>query len=717
VLFTSEDVLQGQEVWQSIGGQQLGSIWGHGALQPPDWSADWLHWEAVAMIAALGPETARKQMRTNTHDAATNHAWITEERATVIRNLSGYYIALFMGAASAPGVTTDLQSLRALYALKDVTVYDEGRAAKLSAFVFWSSWACVTERPGQAITYTNNWPPERLVGNRPSADVIVWSMVSVALLVAGIGLLAWVKSGSRHTEELEPPESDPLMGIVVTPSMLSMMKWALTVCLLSAFQIGIGVYVAHLSVHGAMGIPQFLCQNVTYTVARTWHLQAAILSIATSFLAAGLFLAPVLGGWTKDPPLQLLGCNALFCCLLVIVVGSFLGELAAVKQLFESMLMSQWFGHQGYEYVDLGRFYQWFLFAGLLIWLALMLNGVWPALFAPRSEAGARGNWHLVTMFTSSGVLIALFWSAGFMYSARTNLAIMDYWRFWIVHMWVEGIFEVFITVVVAHFFVKLGVLDATGAAGTTLFGTGVFLFGGIPGMFHHNYWSGTPTLVLAVGACFSVLEVAPLALMGFEASEYWSVLKAASTPAGRWLQKYAPIIDCFIYVAFWNLVGAGFLGFIINPPISLYYMQGGYLTLAHSHGALWGVYGMLALALVLLVIRLADLRATWRTWSLNLGLRLMNVGMVLQILLSIFPIGLYQFWTAVNSDYWYARSHHFHGQSVVQWLKLARAAGDSMFGVGILFVCYFVATVTLPFITGKARLAPRGEGLLGLAE
>lgn len=176
--------------------------------------------------------------------------------------------------------------------------------------------------------------------------------------------------------------------------------------------------------------------------------------------------------------------------------------------------------------------------------------------------------------------------------------------------------------------------------------------------------------------------------------------------PGAQWLKKYGPIIDCFIYVAFWNLVGAGFLGFIINPPVSLYYMQGGYLTLAHSHGALWGVYGMLALALVLLVVRLADLRAKWSTWTVDWGLRLMNLGMVLQIFLSIFPIGMYQFYASAHYDYWYARNHHFHGQDVVQWLKLCRAIGDSIFGLGILMVCYFVATLTLPRILGRAEPA-----------
>jgi len=244
----------------------------------------------------------------------------------------------------------------------------------------------------------------------------------------------------------------------------------------------------------------------------------------------------------------------------------------------------------------------------------------------------------------------------------------------------------------IAYLFVKLGLLESEKAASVSLFTTGVFLFGGIPGMYHHNYFAGTPTLIVAVGACFSALEVVPLSLMGFEAAEYTAIVRTAKKTEYNWLLKYKPIVDCFIYVAFWNLVGAGFLGFLINPPISLYYMQGGYLTLAHSHGALWGVYGMLGIGLSLLVLRLHDPSAVWKTPILDLGLKLMNVGMVLQIFLSIFPIGLYQFKLAVNYDYWYARSENFHGDAVVQWLKLARAAGDSIFAVGMLVVLYFMA-------------------------
>ena len=122
------------------------------------------------------------------------------------------------------------------------------------------------------------------------------------------------------------------------------------------------------------------------------------------------------------------------------------------------------------------------------------------------------------------------------------------------------------------------------------LFSTAIFLSGGIIGTFHHLYFTGTPTAVLALGAVFSALEVVPLVLIGFEAYENLH----AQPRARRGSRAYRWPIYFFVAVAFWNLVGAGLFGFLINPPIALYYMQGLNTTPVHGHTALFGVYGML---------------------------------------------------------------------------------------------------------------------------
>jgi nitric oxide reductase subunit B len=270
----------------------------------------------------------------------------------------------------------------------------------------------------------------------------------------------------------------------------------------------LGVVTAHYGVEGTgfYGFP--LAEYLPYSVTRTWHLQLGIFWIATSWLATGLFIAPAVSGY--EPPLQRAGVNFLFLALLVIVVGSLAGQWFGVMQKLE-LDTNFWFGHQGYEYVELGRFWQLFLFIGLFLWLGLMTRAILPA-FKTLKESR-----HLLTIFLISSAAIALFYGAGLMWGQRTNLAMAQYWRWWVVHLWVEGFFEVFATVVIAFLFVRMGLIRVFFATASVLFATVIFLSGGILGTFHHLYFSGTPTAVLAIGASFSALDVVPLVLIGFK--------------------------------------------------------------------------------------------------------------------------------------------------------------------------------------------------------
>jgi nitric oxide reductase subunit B len=138
----------------------------------------------------------------------------------------------------------------------------------------------------------------------------------------------------------------------------------------------------------------------------------------------------------------------------------------------------------------------------------------------------------------------------------------------------------------------QLGLIRAASANRAIVAETIVFLFGGILGTLHHLYWTGTPTSVIAVGAVFSALEVVPLTLIGLEA------LQTYRRSRERRLARALPwVILSFVAVGFWNTVGAGLLGFAINPPASLYYVQGLNMTAAHGHAALFGVYGCSASA------------------------------------------------------------------------------------------------------------------------
>ena len=451
----------------------------------------------------------------------------------------------------------------------------------------------------------------------------------------------------------------------------------MVVAALFLVQILAGAVTAHYGVEGdgLYGIP--LSKVLPYSITRTWHLQIGLFWIATSWLAAGLFIGPLVGG--KEPKGQRLGVNVLFVALLIVVVGSLAGQYLSVHNRMSSTNSFYW-GHQGWEYVDLGRIWQILLFIGLLLWLFLMLRVIAPAL----REKGEHRQ--LVLIFTLSAGAIALFYGAGLMYGRNTHISVVEYWRWWVVHLWVEGFFEVFATTVIAFLFAKLKLIRPRLAAEASLIAATIYLAGGIIGTNHHLYFSGTPTAALAWGATFSALEVVPLVLIGYQAMKDLRLSRS-----GVWVAKYKWPVYFFIAVAFWNLVGAGLFGFMINPPIALYYMQGLNTTPLHGHGALFGVYGMLGLGLTLMCLRALMADREWNEGLLKFSFWSMNIGLALMILLSLLPVGLLQTWASVNQSYWYSRSPEFMGTPLMTTLRWMRVPRDTLFAIGAVMFVLFI--------------------------
>jgi nitric oxide reductase subunit B len=691
-LFTKQDILDGQNVWQSIGGQEVGSIWGHGAYLAPDWNADWLHRESLWILNKWSQEQfnskfddindeqqaqlltrLKKEMRTNTYNEETKELVISNDRMEAYQYLSRYYAGLFMD-------DPDLADLRDHYSIPKNTIKTQERMDDLNAFFFWSTWATATNRPGEDITYTNNWPNEDLIGNRPTGEMVVWSVISFVALLAGVGALVWYFAVQRHKEphiEEVYPEKDPLLALTPTPSMKATLKYFWLVAAMIVFQVGLGAITAHYNVEGSgfYGIP--LQEWLPYSVARTWHTQLGILWIATAWLATGLFMAPAVSGY--EPKFQRGLVNFLFVALVIIVVGSMAGQWMGVYQKFGHQA-NFWFGHQGYEYVDLGRFWQLFLTVGLFLWLYLMGRALLPAFKKSKEDR------HLLIMFFIAATAIPVFYIPGLMWGQHTHLAMAEYWRWWVVHLWVEGFFEVFATVVIAFLFTRMGLLRTGTATASVLFSTSIFLFGGIIGTFHHLYFSGTPMGVLAFGATFSALEVVPLVLIGFEAYENLTLSRAKP-----WVKGYKWPIYCFVAVAFWNLVGAGLFGFFINPPIALYYMQGLNTTAVHGHTALFGVYGVLGIGLMLFCLKGLTGQKVWKTKLLGFAFWAINIGLALMVLLSLLPIGLMQTWASVEHGMWYARSAEFLHQDIIHTFHWLRVIGDTIFAIGAFALGWFV--------------------------
>nr|WP_306287783.1 nitric-oxide reductase large subunit [Pseudoalteromonas sp. WY3] len=691
VLTTEEQILDGQTAWQSVGGMQLGSVWGHGAYQAPDWTADWLHRELVSWLNLAAEDqfgTAydelneqqqhmlrydlKKDYRTNTYNTKTNTVSLSSRRMQAIAQTSDYYNALFGGAA-------ELQQTRANYAMKEVTLPSAERRARLNEFFFWTAWAASTERLDGNATYTNNWPHEPLIDNKPTTENIVWSLVSIVLLVAGIGALVWAWAFLRRQDDEEPivPKTDPILSFNLTPSQKSLGKYLFLIVALFTFQIFVGAFTAHYTVEGQGFYGVQTSEWFPYSLVRTWHIQSALFWIATGFLAAGLFLAPIINGG-EDPKFQKLGVDVLFWALVLVVVGSFIGQYLAIAQIMPPEL-NFWLGHQGYEYIDLGRLWQIGKFVGILLWLVLMMRCITPTL-------NKEGDKNLLVLFMLSVIAIGLFYGAGFFYGERTHISVMEYWRWWIVHLWVEGFFEVFATTALAFIFFNMGLVSKRMATVASLASASLFMLGGVPGTFHHLYFSGTTTPVMAVGATFSALEVVPLIVLGHEAWEHYKLKTRAP-----WMENVKWPIMYFVAVAFWNMLGAGVLGFMINPPIALYYIQGLNTTATHAHAALFGVYGFLALGFTLLILRYIRPHLKFDEGLMKTSFWWMNIGLALMLFTSLLPVGIIQFIASASEGLWYARSEALMQSDTLVTLRWVRTIGDVVFMVGALAVTWQV--------------------------
>jgi len=699
VLIAAEEIQNGQNVWQAMGGMEMGSIWGHGSYVAPDWTADYLHRESIFILnewsqrdftkayddLSSEPKATLRQrlqdlMRNNTYDSSTGRLTLDPVRARAFEDNLKHYAAIFTDGNSDYAVQRNAQS-------------DPLKLRQLNSFFFWTSWASAANRPNNTISYTSNFPSEPLVGNVPTSSAIVWTGVSVIVLLAGIGWMVWyyAQKGEGEVVSKEVPSHDPLIGAQMSPSQKATVKYFLVVTLLFLLQIVMGMLTAHYGVEGKgfYGIP--LAEYLPYVVTRTWHTQLGIFWIATAWLAAGLFIAPFICGY--EPKYQKLGVDVLFGALLIVVLGSMAGQWMSVMHKMSGSAWF-WFGHQGYEYVDLGRVWQAALFVGLLLWLFLIGRTAIPALKAKGSAKS------LIVLYFLSTTGIALFYSPGLFWGMRSHLSVVEYWRWWVVHLWVEGYFEVFATVVIAFLFAKLGVIRGESAAQAALLSGAIYLTGGIIGTLHHLYFAGTPTVALAFGSVFSALEIVPLLLVGHEA-----VANIRRSKARPWLMQYKWVVYFFVAVAFWNLVGAGIFGFMINPPIALYYMQGLNTTAVHAHGALYGVYGTLGLGLMLFCLRAMKPELKWKEPPIWFAFWAINIGLMLEILLSLLPVGLMQTYRSVSVGYWSARSPEFLQTDLMQTLRWLRMIGDTVFALGAISFVYFA--LDLMFRRSGKTVAP----------
>lgn len=682
VLFTSKDIEAGQEVFLKYGLMEHGTLWGHGAYLGPDYTAEHLHRQTglalnftaherwgrpVAELSqeqkTLVTEAVQRDFKENRYDSTTGELVLSASEAWAWREMASYWVDYFTRENSAPG-------LPARY------IQDGADLVHLNDYFAWATWAAVTNRPGKDYTYTNNWPYDPEAGNRPSTETYVFSALSLVTLLVGLGLvlLAFGKYhflGWEGEPEL-PPQRDAGTW-VLTASQRAVAKFFAIVALLFLLQALAGGALAHYRVEpfSFYGL-SFITELLPYNLVRTYHLQLAIFWIATAWVAGGLFLAPWVGG--GEPRGQKVGVNILFGSLLFVVLGSLAGEFFGLRgQLGKAWF---WLGHQGSEYLDLGRAFQILLAAGLGLWLYLMFRALKPAI---RTE----GKADLSALFLYAAIAIPVFYVPALFYGPRTNFAVIDNWRFWIIHLWVEGFFELFATVLVAIMFRHIGLVSTRTATRLVYLDAILFLTGGIIGTGHHWYFTGQGTLNMGLASSFSALEVVPLTLLTLDASGFIGLRKrerrlGESDVASK--QKWA--IYFLIAVGVWNFIGAGVFGFLINTPIVSYFEIGTTLTANHGHAAMFGVFGMLGLGVTTFCVRALQSDEDWVGTEklVRVGFYGLNVGLGLMLLVDLFPAGVIQLWDSIANGYWHSRRLEFTMKGPFHTLEWVRMAADMTF-------------------------------------
>lgn len=662
-LVTAESIRHGQEVYLKYQLPDYGTFLGHGSYFGPDFTAQTVHELDTVYTADLADRDAvQAEFKTNRYDAQSDSLPLTATQAAGVRHIEQFVARQAADVWPKEGV--------------HITI-TEAEARDLAHYFWWSAWISTTNRPGLNYTYTNNWPYDAAVGNTVSADAVLWSGISVAVLLGGVAFITLLYFRGRYQGADTGDLAIELHDLAPTSSQRKTVKYFVIAAVLFLVQVMLGGYMAHAYVEPSGFYGFDLTRLLPFNVARGWHLQLAIFWIAACFLGMGLYVAPLIGG--REPKGQGFLVDVLFGAVVLVAVGSMAGEYLSVAGIMPEQY--RLLGSAGWEYLELGYAWRVLLFAGLGIWAGLVLRAIWPAL---RKE---RSRWGVAHLFGYASTAVALVYAAALMFGSRTHISIAEYWRWWVIHLWVEGMFECFAVIVMGVIFTKMGLIETRSTARAVLFQFAILLGAGVIGTGHHLYFTGSPALLIGLGASFSALEVIPLCLLCVEAWDQYRTLQAQ----GREF-PYKPVFWFLLSVAFWNLFGAGVLGFLINLPAVSYFQMGTWLTAAHGHGALMGVYGMLAIAMTMFALRGTLLQ---RYWERNIALvkyafGALNLGLFAMVVTVIVPVGYMQLKQSVDGGFWSSRTRLFYETPLVHDLLWFRIVPDAVFITGAVALALF---------------------------
>ncbi len=706
LLMTSADIQAGKAAFQRADLMDYGSLYGMGSYFGEDFTAQYL----VRLGALTQENIARNRFsRPFASLADEDQALVRADMQRQLQSidLSRTDVHLSMAVAGAlqtlkPEIATQLVHEDFIKGWTRAHSLDATSAEHTADFILYSSLTTVARRPGTTASWTQNWPYEPLVGNAPSTSTFLWTWISFCFTFFCFGAVLF--GYHRYLRGDDQGVMDPVLGTFreLTPSQRKIGKYFAIVALVLLLQIAAGAMLGHYYSDRVSFYGLHLDDVLPFNFWRSVHIQTPIVWIGLSWIGAALFLSPAIAG--AEARAQGTLVDLLFWATLIIVVGALVGDYLGIMGYISRDWF--WFGNQGLSYLELGRFWQIGFFLGLICWSVLVLRGLWPT-WAGLSVATRQfwtGRIRLEHLLWASTVNIAVLYVFGMipLLGVNPSFTITDFWRWWVVHLWVEQSFEFFAAAASAYLLMALGLVSRRLAERAVYLELILIFLGGVIGTGHHLYWVGEPGMWVPLGSMFSFIEVLPLVLLILDAMDYHDLIERQQG------FKYGVAYLYILGAAFWNFVGAGvFGGGTLNAPLVNYYEHGTFLTLNHAHTALFGAFGLLAIGLVYFCLRYAAGDREFNDQPGKTAFWLYNLGLVLWIALNFFPIGWPQLAAVYEHGLAYARSLAFYNTTLLwQWL---RVVGDVPFAIAALVMSYdFVVKLGPMFPSLAGRLAPR---------
>ncbi len=599
---------------------------------------------------AVGARIIR-ELHNNTHDEKAGHIILNDAQIFAFEELNTHYTRMF----------TDPTYKDRMDPVNQVSGADNLRA--LTAFFFWGGWVAAANRPGEDYSYTHNWPYDPEAGNFATTETFVWTFVSIFALWIGIMVVLYVY-GQMSEQPVDVFEAhsgvnghslttSDLENGYVRPTQRATYKFFALAMIVFGLQV-LGGVISATDFIRPFGIN--LNELIPFTVSRSYHTLLQIFWFFMCWVGYTIFFLPRLA---KVPKGQKFLINLLFFIAVVVAVGALLGIYTGQRGWISDEL-SYWFGSQGWEFIEMGRFFQLLLLGGFTLWIYIIYRGVKP--WITKKNFWSVPAW----LLWGSGVMV-LFLFFSVLMLPDDNFAVSDYWRWMTVHMWVEVTFEVFTTVIVAYLLVQMGLISRLMAERVIFLAVMLFFVTAINGISHNFYWIAKPTGIIAVGSVFSTLQVLPLLLLtldawqmrqeGGRAAEFRVQGKQGTVMEGVWL--------FILGVNFWNIFGAGVFGSLITLPIVNYYEHATYMTGNHAHAAMFGVKGNVALAGMLFCCQHLFQKSAWNEKLVRTAFWSLNIGIAMMMFLDLFPVGVYQIWLVADGRLLvrpYHRSHQGAG-------------------------------------------------------